>query len=125
MCPRRMVCGQRNWVAYFSKGTQPGEDTTPDPCGVLPLGRSEDLYPHVLDSQPLNLVEQPVAESLCECAASRQDDILVEVFSEVQIRSVDGVHYDLVDAWILEPDYLGVEEKLGGAESLCSNLAER
>lgn len=101
---------------------QSSQDTATNPGRVLPLRRREDLYPHVLDGQPLHLMQEPVAEALRERGAAREHDVGVERFAQVQVRPADSVNDHLVYAWVLEADDLRVEEDLGRAETLWADL---
>lgn len=51
-------------ITHLPKRAQPGQDTAADPRRVLPLRRRKDLYPHVLDSQPLYLRQKTVTKAL-------------------------------------------------------------
>ena len=53
-------------MTNLPESTQPGKNTTPYPGAVLPLWRSKNFDPHVLDRQSLYFMQQPVSESLGE-----------------------------------------------------------
>lgn len=107
---------------YLSKSAQPSQNTTANPSRVLSLWRRKNLYPHVLDGQPLHLSQQTVAKALGERAAARKHNVGVECLAQVQVCPVDGVHDDLVHAGVLEANDFGIKEDLGGSESLGSDL---
>jgi hypothetical protein len=106
----------------LSKRAEPRQNAPANPGRVLALGRRKDLYPHVLDRDTLHLGQQPVTEALGQGAAAREDDVGVQVFSQVKVGPVDRVDDNLVHAGILEADDLGVEEDFGRAEALCADL---
>ncbi len=106
----------------LSEGAQSRENTASDPGGVLPLGRREDLDPHVLDGHLPDLVEEPVAEALGQRSAAGQDDVGIQCRPEVQVCPADGVDNHLVHPGVFQTDNLGVEENLGRSEALLPNL---
>lgn len=110
---------------HLSESAETSQDTSSDPCRVLALRRRKDLYPHVLDGQPLQFREQTVTEALGQRAASREHNVAVQRLAQVEIRPVDRVDDDLVHARVLEADDLGVEKNFWCPEAFRANLASR
>lgn len=67
-------------------------------------------------------MQQPVREAARQGGAARQDDVGEEVLAQVHVGARDGVHDDLVDAGVLEPDDLRVEQDLRGPETFLTDL---
>jgi hypothetical protein len=109
-------------AAYLLERAQAREDAAAGPRGVYALRWCKNLDPHVLHRQSLHLVEQSVAESLCQCGTAREHDVAVESFPQVHVRSVYCFDDDLVHTRVFEADDLGIEENLGRSKSFSADL---
>ncbi len=72
---------------HLLEGVQGGENRAADPRGVKALLRRTNPDLDVLGGQLLHLGEQPVAESLEECRAAGEDNVLEENL-EIRRRSL-------------------------------------
>lgn len=109
-------------ATYLLERAQARENAAASPRGVYSLWWCKNFYPHVLHRQSLHLVEQSVAESLCQCGTSREYDVAVESFSEVHVCPVYRLHDNLVHTGVLQADDLRVEEDLWCSEAFCADL---
>jgi len=112
----------RKTPTNLPKRTQPRQDAPPNPRTILALRRRPDLDAHVLDRQPLDLEQQPVAEAPRQRRAAGEHDVGEQGLAQVEVGAADGVDDHVVQPRVLEPDDLRVEEDLGGAETFRADL---
>lgn len=77
---------------------------------------------HVFGQTFLQLGEQPIAKALEEGRSSRQYNVLVQHFPEVQIRLLNGIGEHFVDAFALFAQQIRSEQHLGRPEARATNL---
>jgi hypothetical protein len=109
-------------IPHLLECTQTRKNAAACPRGVDSFRGCQDLDAHVLDRQPLHLVEQSVAEAFRQRGASGKHNVAVERFAEVHVRPVDGLDYDLMHARVLETDDLGIEQNFRRPETFRTNL---
>ncbi|KAG5457954.1 MAG: hypothetical protein BJ554DRAFT_1919, partial [Olpidium bornovanus] len=109
-------------LPHLFESAQRRQNAAADPRAVFSLRGREDFDFDVFHREPLHLVQQPVAEALAQRRAAREDDVREQALSKVQVRLVDRVDDHLVDALVLLPDQLRVEQDFGGVEALGSEL---
>ena len=83
---------------HLLEGGEGGQDGAPDPHGVLPLRRSDDLDLYGRWSQGGYLLLHPVGDSREHGGTSRHNDVGVEILADVDVALHDAVVGGLVDA---------------------------
>lgn len=73
------------------EGREGGQDGTTDPDGVLALGGSDDLDLHARWRQGSQLLLHTVRNTGEHGGTAREDDVAVEVTTNIQVTFVDGV----------------------------------
>lgn len=111
-------------MTCLSKCAETSQNAAADPSRIFALWRGKDLYPHVLDRQPLKLRQETVAEPLGQRAPARQHNVTIQRLAEVEVGTANGVHDDLMYAGILEANDFRVEEDFWCAEPLGANLSK-
>lgn len=106
---------------HLLEGGQGGENGTTDPDGVLALGGSNDLDLHGRRSKSGNLLLHTVGETRVHSGTTRHDNVAVEILADIDIALDDRVEGGGVDAARLETEDRGLEESLGGTETLVTN----
>lgn len=122
-----MLCQVMNSVTHdeiphLFERAEPRKNAAASPRGVYSLRRCQNLDAHVLDRQPLHLVEQPVTKAFCQRGASGEHNVAVERFPQVHVRSVNSLDHNLVHARVLKADDLGIEQDLRSPETFRPNL---
>ncbi len=103
------------------KSGQRGQDGAPDPNGVLPLGRRDDLDLHGARRQSRDLLLHAVGNAREHGAAARQHIVGVQVLSDVDVALHDRAEGCFVQAGDFHAQERGLEEGLGSSESLVAD----
>jgi hypothetical protein len=99
------------------EGRERGENRTTDPHRVLALGRGDDLDLHAARRERRELLLHAVRDTREHGGSTREDDVAVEVATDVEVALEDRVVGSLVDTSGLETDERRLEEGLGGTET--------
>merc|ERR1719219_1943516 len=81
---------------HLLEGGKRGQDGASDPDGVLPLGRSDDLYLDGGGSQGGDLLLHTVSDTGVHGGAAGHDGVGVQVLPDVHVTLHDGVVGGLV-----------------------------
>ena len=105
---------------HAGEGRDGREDRSSDPDAVLSFGDSNDLDlgSDVLGGEFLDFLSESFGEAGEEGSSSGEDDVLVEVLSDIDIGLGDGLEALVVDSRELLADEGGLEEDFGASESL-------
>merc|ERR1711939_578461 len=106
---------------HLLEGGEGGEDGAANPDGVLALRGSDHLDIHGGGSKGGELLGHALANALEHGGAAREDDVGVEVLTDVDVALHDGLEGAVVDARGLLADEGRLEEDLGSAEALVTN----
>ncbi len=106
---------------HLLEGGEGGENRTPDPDGILPLRRRNDLDLHGGGGQGGNFLLHPVRNAGIHRSAARQDRVGVQILTDVHVALHNGVVGRLVDAARLHPEEGGLEEGLRASEALVAD----
>merc|ERR1712070_960458 len=106
---------------HLLEGGERREDRAADPDRVLALGRRNDLDLHRGRGERGDLLGHAVGDARVHGGAAREDDVGVEVLTDVDVALHDGVVGGLVDAGGLHAKEGGLEERLGAAEALVAD----
>merc|ERR1712223_750724 len=82
---------------HLLEGGERSQDGAPDPDGVFPFRRSNDLDLHGAGSQGSDLLLHPVSNTRVHGGATRQDSVGIQVLPDVNITLHDGVVSGLMD----------------------------
>ncbi len=88
-----LKCRHQQATTYLSECTQSCQDTSSNPSTVLPLRRRKYLDSHVLDCQPLHLVQEAVRKAFSQCRTAAEDNVSKQVLSKVHVGSVDIIDH--------------------------------
>jgi hypothetical protein len=101
------------------EGGKGAERGTTGPDGVVSIGRSDNLDLFGLFAIFFQLLGESIGETLVERGTTGQDDVAVEIKSDIEIASLDGRIGELMKTLLLRAllDKLRVENSLGGRES--------
>ena len=106
---------------HLLEGGEGGEDGSSDPDGVLPLRGGDDLDLHGGRGEGVELLSHPLPDSGVHCGSSGEDNVGVEVLTDVDVALHDGLEGAVVDSGGLTSDEGRLEEDLGAAEALVSD----
>ena len=106
---------------HLLEGGEGGQDGATDPDGVLALRGGNDLDLHGRGGQGSELLLHAVSNAGEHGGSSREDDVAVEILTDINVALHDGVVGGLVDASRLHTQERGLEEGLGASESLVAN----
>ena len=82
---------------HLLEGGEGGQDRTTDPNGVLPLRGSDDLDLHGGRSKGGQLLLHAVGDTGEHGGSTRQDNVAIQVLTDIDITLHDGVVRGLVD----------------------------
>ena len=82
---------------HLLEGGERGQDGTTDPDGVLPLRGSDDLDLHGGRGKSGQLLLHTVGDTGEHGGSTRQDNVAVQVLTDIDITLHDGVVRGLVD----------------------------
>ena len=82
---------------HLLEGGEGGQDRPTDPDGVLPLRGSDDLDLHGGRSKGGQLLLHAVGDTGEHGGSTRQDNVAVQVLTDIDIALHDGVVRGLVD----------------------------
>merc|ERR1712142_787000 len=103
------------------EGRQRGQDGATDPDGVLTLWWCDDLDLHGGWGELGDLLLHTIGDTGEHGGTAGQDDVGVQVLSDVQVGVHDGVVGGLVDADGFQTEVGGLEHGLGGSETLVAD----
>jgi hypothetical protein len=106
---------------HLLEGGERSQDRSSDPDRVLALRGSNDLDLHGRGSEGSQLFLHSVSNSREHGGSSRENDVSVEILSDINIALHDGVVGGLVDTSRFHTQERGLEEGFGASESLVSN----
>lgn len=99
------------------EGGERRQNGATDPDRVLPLGRRDDLDLHARRRERGELLLHTVRNAREHGGTAGEDDVAVEIATNVEIALEDRVVRRLVDTSSLETEERGLEERLGGTEA--------
>ena len=101
------------------EGGEGGEGGSTGPDGVVSILGGDDLDHVLLGAHLVKFGLESVGESFVQSGSSGEDDVLVEVFSDIEIAVLDGGEAHLVhtESLVSFLDQLRVEDGLGAHES--------
>jgi hypothetical protein len=101
------------------EGGKGGEGRSTGPDGVVSVSGGDDLDHVLLWAEGIELLFKSIWESRVEGGSSGEDDVLVEVLSDIEIALLDGAETHLMhtESFISFLDETWVEEGLWGKES--------
>jgi len=105
------------------EGGEGAERGTTGPDGVVSIGRSDNLDLFGLFAIFFQLLGESIGETLVERGTTGQDDVAVEIKSNIEIASIDGRIGELMKTLLLRAllDKLRSENSLRGRESRSSD----
>src|SRR4051812_19805682 len=106
---------------HLLEGRERGKDGATDPDGVLALRGSDDLDLHGRRREGGELLLHAVGDAGEHGGTAREDDVTVEVLPDVNVALHDRVVGGLVDTGRLHAEERGLEESLGGTETLVTD----
>merc|ERR1719192_2036986 len=106
---------------HLLEGGEGSQDGATDPDGVFPLRGSNDLDLNGGWSQGGDLLLHSVGNTGVHGGATRHDSVSVQVLTDVNIALHDGVVGGLMDTAGFHSQERGLEEGLGGTESLIAD----
>merc|ERR1711972_666557 len=106
---------------HLLEGGEGGKDGAADPDGVLALRGSDDLDLHGRGSEGSELLLHAVGDAGEHGGAAREDDVAVEILTDVDVALHDRVVGGLVDTSRLHAEERGLEEGLRAAETLVAD----
>ena len=106
---------------HLLEGGEGSQDGTSDPYGVLAFWWGNDLDLHCWWCQCYYFLLHTVSDTRVHGGASRQDNVSVQILTDVDVAFHDGVVGGLVDTSCLHSQEGWLEEGLGATESLISN----
>ena len=106
---------------HLLEGGEGREDGTSDPYGVLSLRWGDDLDLHGGRGKIDDLLLHTVGNTGVHGGTTGQDNVGVQVLTDVDVALHDGVVGGLVDSRLLHTQEGWLEESLGATESLVSD----
>jgi len=106
---------------HLLEGGEGSQDGATDPDRVLALGGSDDLDLHGGGSEGGQLLLHSVGDTGEHGGSTRQDNVAVQVLTDIDIALHDGVVRGLVDTSGLHTQERGLEEGLRAPEALVSD----
>merc|ERR1719493_314734 len=106
---------------HLLEGGQGSQDGASDPDGVFPLWGSNDLDLNGGWGQGSDLLLHPVSNTGVHGGATRHDGVGIQILTDVNIALHDGVVGGLMDTAGFHSQERGLEEGLGGTESLIAD----
>merc|ERR1719266_1550863 len=106
---------------HLLEGGEGSQDGATDPYGVFPFWGSNDLDLNGGWSQGGDLLLHSVGNTRVHGGATRHDSVGIQVLTDVNIALHDGVVGGLMDTAGFHSQERGLEESLGGTESLIAN----
>ena len=106
---------------HLLEGGEGGEDGATDPDGVFALWRGDDLDLHGWWGKGGDFLLHTVGDSGVHGGATGEDDVGVQILTDVDVTLHDGVVGGLVDSGLLHSEEGWLEEGLGASEALVAN----
>ena len=106
---------------HLLEGGERGEDRSADPDGVFTLGRSNDLNLHRRRSEGSDFLLHSIGNTGEHARTSREDNVGVEILTNIDVAFHDGVVGRLVDSGGFHSEEGGLEERFRATESLVSD----
>jgi hypothetical protein len=106
---------------HLLEGGQRGQDRATDPDGVLALWGSNDLDLHGRRSKSSQFLLHSVGNTGEHGSTTRQDDVSVEVLSDINVALHDGVVGSFVDARGLHTQERGLEQGFRATETFVTD----
>merc|ERR550525_1389902 len=106
---------------HLLEGGEGSQDGATDPDGVFPFWGSNDLDLNGRWSQGGDLLLHSVGNTRVHGGATRHDSVGIQVLTDVNITLHDGVVGGLMDTAGFHSQERGLEEGLGGTESLIAD----
>jgi hypothetical protein len=98
-----------------------GQDGATNPDGVFTLRGSDDFHLHGGRGQGLDFLLHTLGDTLEHGCTTRQDDVAIQILSDIDIAFHDGVIGGLVDTSIFLANKVGFEQHFGASETLVAN----
>eukprot|EP00429_Kryptoperidinium_foliaceum_P066281 CAMPEP_0176066416 /NCGR_PEP_ID=MMETSP0120_2-20121206/33143_1 /TAXON_ID=160619 /ORGANISM="Kryptoperidinium foliaceum, Strain CCMP 1326" /LENGTH=111 /DNA_ID=CAMNT_0017400019 /DNA_START=37 /DNA_END=373 /DNA_ORIENTATION=- len=89
--------------AHAREGVKVRQHGASDEDGMLPVVREENTYPHRRRSEPGNLVLHAFPEAWKQGAAAGEDNVGIQLSSDVDLAQLDTVVQHLVQSSRLPP----------------------
>ena len=106
---------------HGGEGGERREDGATNPNGVLTFGGSNDLDLHGRGSKVLELLLETLADAREHRGTTGEDNVAVEILTDIDIALHDGVVGGLSNTDGLEADERRLEENLRAAETLVAD----
>jgi len=115
-----MQNSRRKTWCYLLECAQGCKDRSSNPDTVLPLWRGNDLDLHAAWRERGDLLAHAVGDAREHGGSTTEDDVAVQVLSDIDVALHDGVVGRLVDSWSFHTDEGWLEEHLWASEALCA-----
>ncbi len=106
---------------YLLEGAQRCKDWSSNPDTVLPLWRSDNLDLHAAWRERGDLLAHAVRDAREHGGSTTENNVTIQVLSDINIALHDGVVCRLMDAWSFHADERRLEHDLWASEALRAN----
>ena len=120
-----LACLAHQPGAYLLKRAKASQDTPSRPGRVLAFGGREDFDAHILNRQPLYLVQQSIPETFSQSGSTRQHNAPEKAFSKIHVGPMDCIDEYLMHAGIFKTNQFGVEQYLWCSKPFGANLSSK